>query len=219
MAAWPPHFRLSRSRGEARERFPSCEECSKGRRPPASFLNEPATTQSLRHAPTTIALHWLTAALVAALWLIGKTIDFAPRGPLRIDYRSLHMTLGVMLFVVLVIRLAWRATEGGMLPPMHRGLLQATARAMHWLLYALMLLTVGLGIANVLVRGDPIFNLVHVPQLVPGDRALMHRVGGRHALAANAVLIVAGLHSAAALFHHFVLRDATLRRMLPWPSH
>ena len=81
-----------------------------------------------------------------------------------------------------------------------------------------MLLTVGLGVANVWVGGYSIFNLVQVPQLVPGDRALVHQVGGWHALAANAVLIVAGLHSAAALFHHFILRDATLRRMLPWAT-
>jgi cytochrome b561 len=119
---------------------------------------------------------------------------------------------------VLVIRLAWRITRGGMLPPLDRGLLLAIARATHWLLYALMLLTVGLGLANVWVRGDAIFNLIRVPQLVPGDRALVHQVEGWHALAANAVLILAGLHSAAALFHHFILRDATLRRMLPWAS-
>ncbi len=66
------------------------------------------------------------------------------------------------------------------------------------------------------MQGDWIFNVVQVPQLVPGDRALVHQIGDWHALAADAVVIVAGLHSAAALFHHFVLRDATLRRMLPW---
>jgi cytochrome b561 len=183
-----------------------------------SLAGEPAATQGLRHAPTTIVLHWLTAALVVLLWTIGQTVDFAPRGPLRVDYRSLHMTLGVTLGVVLIMRLVWRATRGGMLPALDRGLLLMIARATHWLLYALMLVTVALGVANVWVGGYSIFNLVHVPQLVPGDRALVHQVGGRHALAANAVLIVAGLHSAAALFHHFVLRDATLRRMLPWAS-
>ena len=176
----------------------------------------PAGTQGQRHAPTTIALHWLTAALVVALWTIGKTIDLAPRGALRVDYRSLHMAFGVTLGVVLIVRLAWRVTQGGMLPPLDHGLLRVIARATHWLLYALMLVTVGLGVANVWVQGDSIFNLVQVPQLVPGDRALVHRIGDRHALAANAVLILAGLHSAAALFHHVVLRDATLRRMLPW---
>ena len=119
------------------------------------------------------------------------------------------LLLGVTLGIVLILRLGWRISRGGMLPPLHQGLLLAIARATHWLLYALLLVTVGLGVTNVWVRGDSIFNLVKVAQLVPGDRALVHRIGDWHALAANAVLIVAGLHSAAALFHHLVLRDAT----------
>jgi cytochrome b561 len=183
---------------------------------PASIIDEPATTQGLRHAPTTITLHWLTAVLVVLLWTIGQTIDFAPKGGVRVDYRSLHMVLGATLGIVLIVRLVWRITRGGMLPALHQGLLLVVARATHWLLYALMLLTVGLGVTNVWARGDSIFNLIQLPKLVPGDRALTQQIGDWHALAANAVLIVAGVHSAAALFHHFVLRDATLRRMLPW---
>ncbi len=126
------------------------------------------------------------------------------------------MALGVTLGVVLIIRLAWRATRGGMLPALNQGILLAVARATHWLLYALLVLTVALGVTNAWASGVSVFNLVQVPKLFPGDRALTHQIGDWHALAANAVLIVAGVHSAAALFHHFVLRDATLRRMLPW---
>jgi len=43
----------------------------------------------------------------------------------------------------------------------------------------------------------------------------VHQIEGWHALATNTVLMVAGLHAATALFHHCVLRNATLRRMLP----
>jgi cytochrome b561 len=102
------------------------------------------------------------------------------------------------------------------LPPIDRGLLLVIARITHWLLYALLMVTVGLGIAYLWVRGDAIFNLFKVPAFDPGNRALVKQVGGWHAIAANTVLIVAGLHAAAALFHHFLLRDATLKRMLPW---
>jgi cytochrome b561 len=135
---------------------------------------------------------------------------------LKVDYRSLHILLGVILGCVLVVRLAWRATRGGMLPPLDTGLLLAIARVTHWALYALLIVAVGLGVTNAWARGDEIFGLFRIPQLIPGDRAFVHQIGGWHALAANAVLIVAGLHAAAALFHHYVLRDATLRRMLPW---
>ncbi|MGC1410881.1 MAG: cytochrome b [Acetobacteraceae bacterium] len=181
-----------------------------------TIVMQPAETQGLRHDPTTITLHWISAVLVAVLWTIGQTVDFAPDGPLRIDYRSLHIVLGVSLGVVLITRLAWRLTRRETLPPIDRGLLLLIARFTHWLLYALLIVTVGLGLANVWVRGDVIFNLFQVPAYDPGNRALMHLIGGWHALAANAVLIIAGVHAAAALFHHYILRDATLRRMLPW---
>jgi len=45
---------------------------------------------------------------------------------------------------------------------------------------------------------------------------LIHLVGSWHVLAANMVLIVASVHAAAALLHHYILRDETLQRMLPW---
>jgi cytochrome b561 len=54
-----------------------------------------------------------------------------------------------------------------------------------------------------------------VPAFDPANKALRHLIGDWHALAANAILILAGVHAAAALFHHFILRDGVLRRMLP----
>jgi cytochrome b561 len=183
---------------------------------PVSVAREPAPTQGLRHARTTIVLHWLTALLVIGLWTIGQTIDFAPKGAARVDYRSIHMTLGVILGAVLIVRLVWRTTRGGMLPAVQQGIMLVVARASHGLLYALLLTTVTLGVLNVWARGDSVYTLVSLPHWHPGDRSFIHQIGNWHALVANAVLIVAGLHSAAALFHHFILRDATLRRMLPW---
>ncbi|MDR3536446.1 MAG: cytochrome b/b6 domain-containing protein [Acetobacteraceae bacterium] len=181
-----------------------------------SILTEPAATQGLRHDPTTILLHWLTAALVVVLWTIGQTVDFAPSGALRVDYRSVHIVLGATLAVVLVARIAWRLTRNGMLPALDTGLLLLVARATHFALYVLLVAAVGLGLANAWIRGDSLFNLFTIPSIAPGDKVLRGNVEDWHALAANAVLIVAGVHAAAALFHHLFLRDATLRRMLPW---
>jgi cytochrome b561 len=181
-----------------------------------SIAMQPAETQGLRHDRTTIALHWTTAVLVVPLWTIGQTIDVFPNGPLRIDYRSLHISFGVMLGFVLLARLTWRLTRRDSLPPIDHGLLLFVARLTHWLLYVLLIIAVGLGVAYLWVRGDSIFNLFSVPAYDPGNHALVHLVGGWHALAANTILIVAGVHATAALFHHFILRDATLRRMLPW---
>ena len=102
------------------------------------------------------------------------------------------------------------------MPPIDRGLLLLIARITHWLLYALLIVTVGLGLAYRVGARRCDIQPVQVPALDPGNRALVKLIGGWHALAANTVLIIAGVHAAAALFHHFILRDATLRRMLPW---
>jgi cytochrome b561 len=179
-------------------------------------VTQPAEMKGLRYAPTTIALHWISVALVVVLWTIGQTVDVFPNGPLRIDYRSVHIVLGVMLGFVLLLRLGWRLTRYREPLPIDSGLLLVVARFTHWLLYGLLIVTVALGISYAWVRGDVIFDFFQLPAYDPGNKALVHQVGGWHALVANAVLIVAGLHVAAALFHHHILRDATLRRMLPW---
>jgi len=179
-------------------------------------MSQPAETPELRHASMTIILHWISALLVVLLWSIGQTIDWAPNGPLRVTYRSVHIVLGVILGLVLVVRLTRRAIWGGLLPALNTGLLLVLARLTHWILYGLMIVTVTLGVSNAWARGDSIFNLFKIPQLVPGDHALVQLIGDWHALGANALMTVAGLHAAAALFHHYVLRDATLRRMWPW---
>lgn len=181
-----------------------------------STVTQSAETQGLRYDSTTIALHWITAILVVVLWIIGQTVDFPPVGPLRTDYRSLHIVLGVALGVVLLARLAWRLTRQDKVPPTDQGLLLLVARLTHWSLYVLLILAVGLGIATTWTRGDNVFYLFAIPAYDPGNRPLIRLIHGWHALAANAILIVAGVHAAAALFHHFIMRDATLRHMLPW---
>ena len=139
-----------------------------------SVLAQPAKTQGLGHDPMTIALHWSSAVLVGVLWFIGQTVDVFPNGPLRIDYRSLHIVFGVALALVLIARLAWRLTRGGMLPPLDHGILLAAARVTHWLLYALLVVAIGFGFANVWVRGD--FDLQPVP-----DTCLRSRQPRSHA--------------------------------------
>ncbi len=162
---------------------------------------------------TTILFHWITAGLVVAMWLIPQFIDDVPV-ELRIYPRSLHILLGMVLIVVVMMRIAWRLTSGTYLPAMETGLMKWAAQAAHYGLYALIIATLVLGTVYELARADTIVNLGRLPSIAPGDRSLIRQLGGLHGTAANALLILAGLHAAAALFHHFILRDTTLRRML-----
>ena len=167
-----------------------------------------------RYDRLSIQLHWITAALVVALWTLGQCIDFFPKGAPKIDARSTHFLLGATLAVVLIIRMAWRATGGRSLPLADSGWMGVAAKAVHYGLYILVATTVVLGIFNAWQRGDVVFNVFTIPKLVPGDVALKKTLESLHADFADAVLIVAGLHAAAALVHHYLLRDPVLRRML-----
>ncbi|UGY27062.1 cytochrome b [Bradyrhizobium septentrionale] len=163
---------------------------------------------------TAIKLHWATAMLVVIEFLIGRTTNLLPRGPLRVDIWSVHVILGFALASVVVSGMLWRVTRGRRLPPPDRGVLHLAALATHRLLDVLLLIMVALGITNVFAHGFPLFNLWHFPKLGSGE--FMHGVNAWHGSIANVVIVVALFHSAAALFHHHVIKDGVLRRM--WPS-
>ena len=166
--------------------------------------------------PVTIGLHWATAALVAILWIMGQTIDLLPRGPFRQDLWSVHVVLGFSLALVLLGRIVWRLGKGRGLPAADPGWLHRVAKATHYALYGLLLAVVGLGIANAFVRGFDLFGFWALPQI--GAPALRRPVNGLHELAANLTLVVAFIHAAAALVHHYLWKDGVLRRMLPLGS-
>lgn len=174
-----------------------------------------AAELTARYDGLSILLHWVTAAIVVILWTLGQTIDWFPKGAPKIDARSVHIVLGATLGIVLVVRLLWRASAGRKLPSAESGWPGMTAKLVHRGLYLLLATTVVLGIFNAWQRGDVLFNVYSIPKLVPGDLALRKTLEGLHGDFADIVLIVAGLHAAAALAHHYLLRDRVLRRMLP----
>ena len=161
-------------------------------------------------------LHWVSAGFVLLLWSAGEFLDWFPKGTPRITVRSSHIALGVLLGVLLVFRVIWRRHGGSQLPPVGSGSMVRASSAGHHLLYALIAAMVVSGIALVWIRGDNLFNLVTVPAFDPGNKALRHDAKELHGWFANALLILAGLHAAVAIWHQLVLKDGLLRRM--WPA-
>jgi cytochrome b561 len=165
----------------------------------------------------TIALHWVTAAFVVMLWTLGQCIDSFPKGVPRMSARSVHITFGALLAILLAVRIAWRLRAGVKLSAAVPGISGQLAVGAHYLLYALLAAAVLLGIACEWFRGDTLFNLFTVPAFDPHDKKrLSEPASDLHALAANSLLAVAAVHAAAAIFHHSVLKDGVLRRM--WPK-
>jgi cytochrome b561 len=178
-----------------------------------------AQTTAVRYDSVTIFMHWFVAMIVFLQWPIAHAIDLFPKGAERIGARSVHIVLGITLAILLMARVIWRARYGTRLSPARRDLFSFGAKVVHLLLYVLLAASVILGLATTMVRGDSIFGVFHVPLLGSYDADVRHRlaneVAGLHSLAANALLILAGLHASAALIHHFWLGDDVLKRMTP----
>ena len=164
--------------------------------------------------------HWATALFVALAWPLGMFRDYFPRGAALNADLFVHMSLGLGVILLLVLRLVWRALDPP--PPAiaasrFEPWIGYAATAGHLLLYALLIATPILGVVLQFARGQalPVFGLFDVPSPWVMDRAFFREVLGLHQLAANALGVVALGHAAAALFHHWALGDRTLARMLP----
>ena len=162
----------------------------------------------------TIRFHWTTAALVVALWMIGQTSDWFPRGPLRGAAWSTHFTLGAALLAVYLARIVWRMRSGRRLPGVGSPLLVKLAAAGHGVLYLGIAIVIAIGIANLYAKGSSVWGLVHFPKIE--DKPLRETIGEAHEWAANLLLLAAAGHGAIAFLHQFVWRDGVLTRM--WPS-
>jgi len=176
---------------------------------------QPVSLDAKRYDNVTILLHWATAVLVIEQWLGAQIIDWFPRGALRIDARSVHITLGVLLALILLGRMLWRCSRGRRLPAADSGFLGLVAKATHLGLYGLLAAMVLGGLALTWTRGDSLFNLIAIPAYDPADRELADQVQDIHAAIGWIILALAGIHAAAALVHRYLWRDGILARMLP----
>ncbi|PRH85634.1 cytochrome B [Labrys okinawensis] len=174
---------------------------------------------SATYRPVQKVLHWTIFLLVLACYgLTYSGLLFAKGDPGRALAWWSHISLGLLLATLIAARLVARLTLGTPpLPSTMSGMEIAAAKGAHFLLYALMIGIVGLGIALAWLRGDALtfFGLFTIPAPMVPDRDLAHWVQEVHELCADAILVMAGLHAAAALWHHYVRGDDVLTRMLP----
>ena len=177
-------------------------------------LTTPAT--AVRYDKVTIALHWATAALVLLQFGLAELWDFFPR-PARHDMIVLHMSFGMILTAVILFRILWRQHSGRALPPAGYGLLDRAAKAMHRAFYVLLPAEVALGFVTRWTDNQALsfFGLQIPSPLGHFSRATGHFADQIHDYMAWTIIILAAIHAAAALAHHYLFKDDVLRRMLP----
>lgn len=167
------------------------------------------------------AFHWIVAVLVLGLFVHGLWIEDIGRDQ-RFYQTWLHSAVGISLLAIAVVAFLWWLVNKVPADPAGTPRLQGrAARLAHWGLYALIFVVAltGWALTGSLRTPVPVdlFGVISVPQLTSAASSSheAHELWEElHEVLANVLIILVALHVAAALYHHFVLRDSVLLRML-----
>ena len=164
-------------------------------------------------------LHWTIAILIVLIGIVGLVMGELPRSPKYFWVYTAHKSLGLTVLALVLVRIGWRLYAGAPRPVPGTPRLQALlASATHGAIYLLIL---ALPLSGWIydsasgLRPFRWFGLVEVPKLVAPDEALAASAHGAHEWLFWLLMALVAGHAGAALYHHFIQRDATLARMLP----
>ena len=164
-----------------------------------------------------IAFHWATALLVLANFTLAQTWDWFAK-PTRELMENTHMSFGVLLAAIIAARLVWRWLPGHQMSSLETGWVRTASKAVHYVLYLLLVAEAALGFTFRWGAGRPMafFGTSGILPLI-GEigRPLRHELREIHEWIGWAIVILAAGHALAALYHHYVLKDRVLERMLP----
>lgn len=164
------------------------------------------------------SLHWLFFLLIIAAWYAVEMREEFPKGsPERGEWMSLHKALGTTVFFLVWLRLGWRLTGDVPAPLPGPRWQQKTSAVVHGLLYVMMIAMPLSGLVMSQFADRPVswFGLFQIPVFVTPDKEVAEQIADLHEEVLWPVLLtLVVVHGLAALWHHFVLKDDTLRRML-----
>ena len=144
-----------------------------------------------------------------------------PFSPRKLEFYSWHKWVGVTIFLVVLVRLAWRLVnpvppQPQTTPPWQRRLAGLSHAALYTILIVMpitgWIMSSALNLPLVFLGQFPI------PSPFGVNRALGETMRIVHLSLAIALATLVTIHIMAAIYHHFALRDDVLRRMLPWPA-
>ena len=172
-----------------------------------------------RYPDSAILLHWLVLILVVAAYAcILLRTNFERGSDIREGLKAWHFMLGLSVLAATFLRIGLRAMvwkTPPITPPPPR-MLHLLSIAAHLAIYAWLIAMPIAGWTILSAKGDPIpFWGLNLPPLTSPDKVLADQVKELHETSGTIGYFLLGLHAAAALFHHYLMKDDTLRRMLP----
>lgn len=177
------------------------------------------SSTSERYHPLSIALHWLMAFLLIGLCVMGWMLADLPFSPRKLQWYSWHKWAGVTAFLLVIVRLLWRWQHTP--PPLDAHMDPLTMRLAHWGhagLYVLMIVIPLSGWLMSSAKGFQTvwFGVLPLPDVIAPNEIYATVLTQLHVTFTTLLALLVAAHVAAALKHHWLDRDQTLRRMRPW---
>lgn len=171
-----------------------------------------------RYGTLSIGLHWLMLLLLIAVYASINLRELYPKGSdPREALKAWHFMLGLCVFILVNLRLYARiSTPTPSISPEPVAWQKLSAKLMHIALYALMICMPLLGWLQLSAAGKviPFFGF-ELPALIAKNKDLASVIKEIHETIGTMGYYLIGIHSLAALYHHYIKRDNTLIRMLP----
>ena len=168
------------------------------------------------YTSTAKLLHWGMAVVIAGLITLGFVMTDMPLSPEKLQYYSWHKWAGVSVFMLVWLRLAWRVAHPTPPPSAELSpLLKSISRIAHGLLYVLMIIIPLSGWLMSSAKGFQTvwFGVLPIPDLLSRDKELGDLLQEVHESLNTMLMLILSGHVVAAFWHHFVLKDDTLKRM------
>jgi cytochrome b561 len=180
-------------------------------------LNSVSGLNDGQYNVTAKMIHWIIAISVIGMFILGLwMVDLGYYDPWRKDAPEIHKSIGMILFVLMAFRLFWRWVKGTPEPLASHSKFEKTASHLtHFGLYGLLFAIMLTGYLISTADGRPVsvFGVVDVPAAGSLFNNQEDIAGLVHYILAITVIALAALHALAALKHHFIDKDDTLRRM------
>lgn len=170
-----------------------------------------------RYGAVSIALHWVMAVLMVGVYASIELHEVYGRTPTGAMFENWHTLLGLSILLLVVLRLGLRFAQPAprVVPPLVNWQ-HTLALLMHVALLAFMLVMPVIGWVLLSAEGhDVMFFGLQLPALASADRAYADSVAEVHEVIGTLGYFLIGLHTVAALFHHYIIKDNTLVRILP----
>ncbi len=171
-----------------------------------------------RYGAVAQAVHWITAICVLVAFIYGPGGSETRVYSSARDFdRQLHETLGLAIFLLVAARLLWRTVDRRPDPPDNPRWMRMASKVVQALLYLLLFALPITAVTGAWLEAHPLTLLggLEIGPFLGPAHDMGASVAELHGWLGDAIMWLAGIHAAAAICHHVLLRDGVLLSMLP----